>query len=388
MKIFISHTKRDAFSRTIAKKLAIFLEERSLDVLFDEFSFQKGQSIIAQISELVYSADRFIFVCSPKALGSNWVSKELNLARDKSVQMHPRPFIYVLNVGGESGFNLLPNDLKGDLIISANKRNYKDKFYELFFALHAFEMNNFVRSDRRSASEAAWAIFERIDVLDINEQLDAVFDTKYVLNNYSNIDLRYTHKSNYWAENAEQLKNISIKAFDDRNNELDVKKNVETFRGKITHRYEIKTKYKIKSGRNFYFTIKTIFRKAYAGDHIGDYLFDFEQKQYGRYKCFITLPRSFPATKIWVEKDSGKDFKKTKLGKKIGRNRFSLELLFPSIGNRYRMRFRLPKKQGKSPRLRPNQSLPDGKFAVSQENTQQNTLKRMVPPALADGNSS
>ena len=93
MKIFISHNKAD---KVTARLLAIALVEQGVDVWFDEWEIQPGDSITGGIEAGISNADVFILVWSKAASKSNWVDTELRACLRRRVDDHTLKIIPVI----------------------------------------------------------------------------------------------------------------------------------------------------------------------------------------------------------------------------------------------------------------------------------------------------
>jgi hypothetical protein len=77
VKAFISHNSAD---KEFARLVAIQLVEQGIDVWFDEWRVQPGDSITGGIQSGIAGCDAFILVWSINAQQSNWVDTELRAA--------------------------------------------------------------------------------------------------------------------------------------------------------------------------------------------------------------------------------------------------------------------------------------------------------------------
>ncbi|HHD2788652.1 toll/interleukin-1 receptor domain-containing protein [Clostridium perfringens] len=77
-RVFLSHSSKDKdFIRPIAELLG------SNRCVFDEMTFEMGMKNIDEIFESMDSVDIFVYFISKSSLASEWVNKELNLAKEK-----------------------------------------------------------------------------------------------------------------------------------------------------------------------------------------------------------------------------------------------------------------------------------------------------------------
>lgn len=74
MKVFVSHNKAD---KATARALATLLVEQGIDVWFDEWEIEPGQSIVGGIEEGLTKSNVFVLIWSGNAQKSNWVGAEL-----------------------------------------------------------------------------------------------------------------------------------------------------------------------------------------------------------------------------------------------------------------------------------------------------------------------
>lgn len=75
MNAFISH---NTANKNTARYLAIALVEQGINVWFDEWAIQPGESITGGIEKGLSEADIFVLVWSTNAKASNWVGTEIS----------------------------------------------------------------------------------------------------------------------------------------------------------------------------------------------------------------------------------------------------------------------------------------------------------------------
>jgi TIR domain len=83
MRCFLSHNKAD---RRVARKIGAHMTLVGMDVWFDEWEIQAGDSIPGKLNTGLAGFDAFILVWSANADRSNWVRQELNSAIMRSIQ--------------------------------------------------------------------------------------------------------------------------------------------------------------------------------------------------------------------------------------------------------------------------------------------------------------
>lgn len=76
-RVFISYSKAD---KEIARRIANDLHNQGVNVWFDQYAFQVGDSIVQAIQRAIYASDYLIVLLSPNSVGSRWVKRELNIA--------------------------------------------------------------------------------------------------------------------------------------------------------------------------------------------------------------------------------------------------------------------------------------------------------------------
>jgi hypothetical protein len=92
-KVFISHSSRD---KPFVRKLVQELEQRHLNVWFDERELKVGDSIVAGVSAGLRNSDYLIVVLSKSSVASRWVQEELNAALMEELSGEGRPVLPVL----------------------------------------------------------------------------------------------------------------------------------------------------------------------------------------------------------------------------------------------------------------------------------------------------
>jgi hypothetical protein len=83
MRCFLSHNKAD---KPVARNIGAHLTLVGMDVWFDEWVLQAGDSIPGKLNSGLEAFDAFILVWSANANKSNWVRQELNSAIMRSVK--------------------------------------------------------------------------------------------------------------------------------------------------------------------------------------------------------------------------------------------------------------------------------------------------------------
>jgi len=76
--VFISYSHSD---KAIAEKIAHDLTNRGINVWWDQWDLQPGDSLVAKIFEFgLAKASHFLILLSPASVRSSWVREELNIA--------------------------------------------------------------------------------------------------------------------------------------------------------------------------------------------------------------------------------------------------------------------------------------------------------------------
>lgn len=93
MKIFISHSARD---KEQAKKIASKLKNANLDVWYDEWSLQPGDSLVDKIEKGIADSNTLLVLLSKESLKSRWVKSEINAFLNRSLSERNISIIPVL----------------------------------------------------------------------------------------------------------------------------------------------------------------------------------------------------------------------------------------------------------------------------------------------------
>lgn len=83
-KLFISHASAD---KEFVDKLVKDLTGRGVDVWYDKFDIQLGDSVPGKINEGIADSKYFAIVLSPASVTSKWVTEELNAALIKQISL-------------------------------------------------------------------------------------------------------------------------------------------------------------------------------------------------------------------------------------------------------------------------------------------------------------
>lgn len=81
--VFISHSSLD---KTIARRLALELAKRGVEVWLDESAIKVGNSISRSVEEALENCTYVIVLLSPHALASNWVDREWRAAFSREMK--------------------------------------------------------------------------------------------------------------------------------------------------------------------------------------------------------------------------------------------------------------------------------------------------------------
>lgn len=129
MKIFFSHSSTDkALVREIKSKMYDFL-----DIWIDEKELIIGESLENEISKAIDNADYMVLFISKKALESDWVNKEIELALEKEKRTD-KPFILPILINQVE----IPNKLSHKLYLTSLDTDYlflSEKLNETLFHL-------------------------------------------------------------------------------------------------------------------------------------------------------------------------------------------------------------------------------------------------------------
>lgn len=116
--IFLSHSTKD---KQFAKRLALRLQEKGVQVWIDDEKIKVGESIVAKLGEALDSVDFVGALVSEHSVSSKWVSHEIQVAIAKEIESS-RPVVLPLLIG----------DVKMPTCL-------KDKKYADFRAVESFD---------------------------------------------------------------------------------------------------------------------------------------------------------------------------------------------------------------------------------------------------------
>ena len=91
--IFLSHSSKDKerYVRIVAEKLEREFDEHSIH--YDEHTFEAGMKSLEEIEKGLEKTDLFVVFLSRTALNSEWVKKELLVARESSIVKRIYPIV-------------------------------------------------------------------------------------------------------------------------------------------------------------------------------------------------------------------------------------------------------------------------------------------------------
>lgn len=88
VRIFISHNVADADS---ARRVGLYLIAEGLDVWYDEWKLQAGDSLVGSVDSALAVCTQFMLIWSARAAKSQWVTKEHRAALARAIESgHPR----------------------------------------------------------------------------------------------------------------------------------------------------------------------------------------------------------------------------------------------------------------------------------------------------------
>lgn len=324
MKAFISYTRRDKDSRSLklGRSLSQFLLSRGIDVTFDELSFKHGRTVATEMAAGIYGSDRFIFLASNAVLESKYVQNELEHARDRAIDIAPKPYFHIIILSEDGSVNCLPRDLKRFICHVFHNKSKLRLLYEVFLSLGTLTIGELKKKQIQQSSRAHWAYLERHQEIEIlNDDGDTTFTDYRTVLNITDAPKFFREQMNWWATGSTPLPELIIKAFSADGRETKVEVIRELFRGNKTLRAQICFPQKIEADEVFSFTSQVIWPKAfnlYSGD---DYLLDCEDKTYGFYRVDFSFPRYAKPYHPSVMKTVEKKCSRTKL-KQMSHNKF------------------------------------------------------------------
>ncbi|MFW9880483.1 MAG: toll/interleukin-1 receptor domain-containing protein [Candidatus Thorarchaeota archaeon] len=338
MQIFISYTRRDpdSHSKKFGKTLAKFLENRGINVIFDEFSFRPGYALAEEMINAIYNSDKFLLIASPAAFDSKYVLSELKYARDRSIQLHPKSFIHVINITDNPSLDFLPADLKCFLCHTGFNKSLNRILYEIFLSIMEIPMGKLLSELLHYTPESNWVMIERYQILDIlSIDGDTQFVAKHAVQNISDEPQKYSHQMNVWATGSTRKWKPRFKAELDTGEQLKVTMKSRSFRGKKTYTATVTFPKNIPPDEICIF--KTIYNYPKAYNLIkGDiYTFDCEEKGYGYIRVDIFFPREVNSTIPIVKVRNFQKIVREEKMSPMGSNKFSFKIFGAKPGQTY-----------------------------------------------------
>ena len=125
-----SHSSAD---KATAEKLATDLRQNGVDVWYDEWEIQPGDSLRRKIDQGIEGASYFMLLLTPNSLRSAWVQRELDAGMVKRIEGSCRRIPIIYNLSD----NQIPVTLKGLKWVKID--SYKDGLRELVNACHEIQ---------------------------------------------------------------------------------------------------------------------------------------------------------------------------------------------------------------------------------------------------------
>ncbi|MBF0247326.1 MAG: toll/interleukin-1 receptor domain-containing protein [Alphaproteobacteria bacterium] len=336
MKVFLSHSKRDEDkrARNLSAMLSRFLSARGIDVVFDEHSFVAGEPLAQQIIDGILSSDRFVFVATPEAFTSGYVSNELKFATGKATKAGTNPFIIVLNL--QDDMDYLPEHLHFDLMLNGDGKSLLLNMYQVYFALLGKNMNALIQGDFGPYPKTDWVILERIDDLDIIGEGAVHYTASYAVMNVCEKPKAYSLSTNFWNDDGSPIEVTNIESSSEHGR-VSCRHTIRDHRGTETISIYVDSEDDIPPGEVLAFDISFINRKAFPADRALTHEIDIEEKSYGKYDIRMRVPRHSreisPALR-WKKK--GKDRKAPQF-KPVSNGIFGITLPETTPGNWYQI---------------------------------------------------
>lgn len=337
MRVFISYTRRDPDKRSqlFGKKLAKFLSTKQIDVIFDEISFKHSKNIANEMIDGIYSADKFIFLASPKALRSNFVQAELNWARDRAIRLLPETFFHVVIVSDDLSSSDLPPDLTSYLCHQTHNKSELKLLYEIFLSLKGIIFGDLIKKMLAHNPDSVWVIPELYRKIIIhNENGDATISTLRTMLNISD-EAEYETRGMYiWADGDKLPEDIRLRAFTSRGKDLIVDCNKILYRGLESFKYKIIFDDPVFPDEVISFWTSYDWENTFDLLKGDKYPLSCEDMIYGYLRLNIVFPRNLKAVTPKVTISSQDEKKECKM-KEIGDNIYSYSTFETTMGYSY-----------------------------------------------------
>ena len=93
-KVFLSHQKED---KEFVEALGVNLRKNGIDVFFDKWDIQPGDSIPKEIEDALAECNLFLYVMSPASVKSKWVQEEYHAFLYRKINEHSLRIIPILH---------------------------------------------------------------------------------------------------------------------------------------------------------------------------------------------------------------------------------------------------------------------------------------------------
>jgi len=339
MKVYLAHTKRepDKRSRDFARVLADFLSARGISVTFDEFSFRPGHSLAEEMFEAIHSANKFILLATPNTLESEYVRAELQQARQRAIELNPKPFIHVISLARTRSLDYLPKDLRAFLCHIANGKSMNRLLYEVFFGLYALPLGKLLAAQLKYSRKSDVVMLERYQVLEVvSDNGDANFITERAIQNLDASAMTHTNQMNFWAYGKTSLSRPRIRAWLDTGEELKDKEITRrNLRGNDTFTVRFKFPKPVAPDEVVRFRTARFYPKAFDLDVGDNYTLGCDDRGYGLLRVDIVFPRGFKAKAPTVIKESNGKARPLGRMNELGSEKFAFSTLKAQPGDKF-----------------------------------------------------
>ena len=197
-RIFLSYASED---KDVARKITDRLRHNGVQIWFDEYELQTGDSIRNRIQDAIAASDYLVVLLSPNSVRAHWLQSELNSAFSRELTSRDIAILPVLIADCE-----IPSTLAGRIYLDLRK-NFDQGIERLTQRMSIAPDIDFSRLDARSFENLIVEILECQGFSEIQREhsmADKVYDIRA---NYISTDPFGAEKEEIWIAEVKFYRN-------------------------------------------------------------------------------------------------------------------------------------------------------------------------------------